>query len=115
MNHTVALPGAMIWMGIRLSSGNRPQSPKGPSTALAHLSGTRTGPLSLITHLANYLSRYQPTISSDESSLLHYFSIFLLLISSAAIPAAPFHCSDNTPPGCRSARPNARSTHRPDP
>src|ERR1700732_3585424 len=31
MNPTVALPGSMIWMGIRLSSGSRPQSPKGPS------------------------------------------------------------------------------------
>ena len=30
MNPTVALPGSMIWMGIRLSSGSRrPQSPKG--------------------------------------------------------------------------------------
>src|ERR1700739_597511 len=28
MNHTVALPGSMIWMGIRLSSGSRPQSPR---------------------------------------------------------------------------------------
>src|SRR5882762_2770658 len=29
MNPTAALPGSMIWMGIRLSSGSRPQSPKG--------------------------------------------------------------------------------------
>src|SRR5712692_1514930 len=30
MNPTVALPGSMTWMGIRLSSGSRsPQSPKG--------------------------------------------------------------------------------------
>src|SRR5205807_2345150 len=30
MNPTVALPGSMKWMGIRLSSGSRrPQSPKG--------------------------------------------------------------------------------------
>src|SRR5438552_14645818 len=28
MNPTVALPGSMTWMGIRLSSGSRPQSPK---------------------------------------------------------------------------------------
>src|SRR5882724_1862534 len=35
MNPTVALPGSMTRMGIRLSSGSRcPQSPKGPSTAL---------------------------------------------------------------------------------
>src|ERR1039458_8305725 len=29
MNPTVALPGSMTWMGIRLSSGSHPQSPKG--------------------------------------------------------------------------------------
>src|SRR6266403_3830442 len=45
MNHTVALPGSMIWMGIRLSSGSRPQSPKGPSTALTQSVFCSYGPI----------------------------------------------------------------------
>src|SRR5258707_13027536 len=45
MNHTVALPGSMIWMGIRLSSGSRPQSPKGPSTALTQSVFCSYGPV----------------------------------------------------------------------
>src|SRR5713226_3150694 len=45
MNHTVALPGSMIWMGIRLSSGSRPQSPKGPSSALTQSVFCSYGPV----------------------------------------------------------------------
>src|SRR5216683_7151028 len=45
MKHTVALPGSMIWMGIRLSSGSRPQSPKGPSAALTQSVFCSYGPV----------------------------------------------------------------------
>src|ERR1700687_919549 len=41
MSPTVALPGSMTWMGIRLSSGSRcPQSPKGLSLHLFNHSFT---------------------------------------------------------------------------
>src|SRR5580692_83009 len=46
MNRTVALPGSMTWMGIRLSSGSRrPQSPKGPSSALTQSVFCSYGPV----------------------------------------------------------------------
>src|SRR6267142_3359540 len=91
MNHTVALPGSMIWMGIRLSSGSRPQSPKG-----------RTGPLSLT--LASYLGRYQLTISSEPA----------IIVSSMIRPAVCASCAapcsrevSQPEPGIPKAQPDA--------